>query len=448
MTSRPPRERSIVIGGGLAGIAAAAALVGAGHEVSLVEKDLLDGPGSGERRGVPQAEQLHNLLTCAQLGLERLLPGFGTALRSAGAGEARVGEETEVFELGERMPGRDLGMRLICAPRLLIERVARRLLLAAGGVTVHEGARALGLELSPAGAVAGAALEVEGERRSLPGSIVVDATGSRAAACRWLEAAGLERPGVDSVRVERWYVTAQFERPPGHVGRNRFWLVFPTSPNTRGGLVSPSHPQRWHVSLSGGFEQPPPRTAAAMRDYAATLEAPWIAELLAAARAASKPRLFRKPRASWRRYDRVPSPLPGLLPIGDAFASLNPLFGQGVSVAARQAVGLAELLAAEPRREVGELTSAYLERAGAAVRAAWELGELVDPAGQGAAAAPRLPDDLAALIGADAELHRLYVGAWHLVEPTSALFARIERLGKRDRRVADLSLAGLEGSVR
>lgn len=412
--------RAVVIGNGLAGIAAAAALRNRCEEVVVVERDDIAVAGSASRPGVPQGDQLHNLLTSAQRGLEALLPGFCDELREAGAGEARVAADTEVFEWGERMPLRDLGLRLMCAPRPTIEQVARRRLLESANIRVLERARAHGLELDASGAVAGVSVDVDGRPRSIRAPLVVDATGFRAAGARWLKAAGLDGPPVETERVERWYVSARFERAAEDFHRDRFWLVFPTPPATRSGLVSPLGGRHWHVSLSGSFAERPPLSVEAMRDYAATLEAPWIADLIEGSGGGGKPHLFRKPWATWRRYDRMSRPLPGLLPVGDSVATLNPLFGQGMSVAATQAVALGRLL--EASDGVEGLTREYLSRSADACRSAWQLGRVVERRKGAAEFVPPAGDRPAAeLLRDDPDLHRRYVGVWHLIEPAASL---------------------------
>jgi len=412
MTARPYLgSRALVLGAGIAGIAAAAALRPWFDNVTILERDHFpDGPAG--RRGVGQDSQLHNLLGCAQVHLDRLLPGFSDALAAAGAASARVAHQTHVYELGVRMPERDLGLRLMSAPRPTIEHCARRLLLADDGVTIREATRAIGLVGNPSVGVTGVAVSGNSEQHVVDATVVVDATGSGSQALAWLSDLEAEVPTMEVSPVAQWYCSTVFERPPHQVGAADFWLIFPTSPRTRGGLVSPEGPNHWCVSLSGHAQDEPPRTIAQVRAFAATLEDPWLAELLGQARPAGHPKLFRKPTATWRRYDRLARPLTGFLPIGDAVASLNPLFGQGMSVAAWQAGILSGVLEG-PAGTVAQLTESFLRQAARPCQTAWDLGEIVNhptaaPGGSTAALVDR--------IRTDPDFHRHYVAAWHLLE--------------------------------
>lgn len=402
------RSRAVVLGAGVAGLAAAAALLPHVGEVLVVERDEVQDT-SLRRPGVPQAGQLHNLLCRAQRSLEHLLPGYCDELVRAGGCRARVGLHTHVFELGMRMPERDLGFDLMSASRGLIEQVMRSMLVARGGVHWQAG-RAVGL--TGADHVTGVTIETSTGLATLAADIVVDATGASSQAPTWLAALGRERPRVQVSTAAHWYVTATFVRPEAWRGRDHFWLVFPSPGGTRGALLSPGEDATWRVSVFGGQQDVPPRTHAEVTAYAAAAEDPMIADALADALPVGTVTLFRKPIATWRRYDELDQPLPGLLPIGDAVAGLDPLFGQGISVAAWQAEMLADLLTHTPQ-STGRLTTDHLRASAEACRSAWDLGRLV------ADAAP----DLARSVARDTAAHRAYVEAWHLLRPVTAVAA-------------------------
>lgn len=420
----------------MAGITAAAALCESCGEVVLIEWDRLP-PEPAARPGLPQANQLHNLLGRAQVEIERLLPGFCAALREAGCGEARVADQTHVLESGERAPERDLGLRILCAWRPVIDHVALRLLLADRRVRVREGLRAVGLVASAGGEVSGVVVKGEdGEAETVNAEIVVDATGTGSRAMQWLADVGLQQLPVDTARPDQWYVSCLCDRPASRVGDPAFWLFFPSPSCSRGGLVSPVAPSQWYVSLTGHGHDEPPRTFAAMQEFAATLEDKGIAALLGGAVARGAPNLFRRTIATWRRYDLLSKPLVGFLPIGDAIGSLNPLFGQGISVSAWQAAGLADLLRGMPsgpaREQISWLTTAYLRHAAMACGRAWALGEVVGRAVEGLTGGRSRV--FTELIQDFPELHSHYVRVWHLLEPAETLAATGNRFRARRRR--------------
>lgn len=422
------QERAVVIGCGIGGLAAAAALRNHYEEVVILERDTIpDNPES--RRGVPQDNQLHNLISCAQINLEKLIPGFLDSLREAGAGEASVADETHVYELGIRMPERDLGLRLMSAYRPVIEHVARKKLQEDGQVAIKGLVRATGLQISRSGGLRGVTVDTEEGAKTIPASIVVDATGSASPVHRWLEDNGQQMPPIETAKINQWYVSTVFKRPPNYVGDNDFWLSFPNPPHTRGGLVSPIGDDLWYVSVSGRNNDQPPRTVEEVKAYVTDLEdEASISKLIMNSVPQGKPNLFRKVTATIRRYDLVEHPLPGVIPIGDSIASLNPLYGQGMSVAAWQASELDTLLGDHRQGLIGlhNLTSRYLDRALTVAQEAWDLGEVVD---QTISGSPDIELEqvrlryraLGQLVEADPALHRLYVSIWHLIEPAKAL---------------------------
>lgn len=394
------RARVVVIGAGVAGVAAAAAFSRAGHHVVVVERDQLpDVPRV--RRGVPQGTQLHNLLARAQIHLEQLLPGFLEDLLAAGGVRVDVAGGTDVFELGIRIPRRSFNLSLVCAERPVIEHTLHRLLVQHEDVEIREGQRAAGITVD-ADVVTGVELDGGGH---IHADFVVDAAGSGALSARWLEEAGRQTPPVERRRTRQWYATVTVTRPLQWHGVPRSWMVFPSPPDTRGALLSPLGSNRWHLSLSGAPPHAPTRSMDDVRAHLASIGDGSIAELVAGSAPTQRLFLFRKLEATWRHFERIQEPTIGLLPIGDSFASLNPLLGQGMSVAAWQAAELSRLAATASGVA---LTKAFLATAAGVIEHAWHLGRLVGPAGQEAA-------DLAMRLLYDPEEHERYVRSWHLL---------------------------------
>jgi 2-polyprenyl-6-methoxyphenol hydroxylase-like FAD-dependent oxidoreductase len=418
-TGSPAKERAVVLGSGIGGLLAAAALRRAGLDVIIFERDRLPARPV-PRPGIPHGRQLHNLLSRAQLHIEDLLPGFHEKLLAAGGVKAEVSTQTHVHELGVAMPERPLGLRIWSAPQPLIEHVAREF-LTTDGTVVCDDTKALGLDIENDQRVRGVQISRRGRVENVPADLVVDAMGAMSPAASWLAKAGCASPKREAYLSRHWYCSLTVRRPPAWVGKPDFWLIFPTYPNTRGGMVSPAGDQEWYVSLSGVAPNRPPRSAADFTALAAELETPVIADLLAEATPASRSRLFGKPTATWRRYDRLGTPITGFLPVGDAVASLNPLLGQGISVAAWQSAQLAYLL--ESASSLPGITGQYLAATAGACRDAWALTTLFNPPPD--SDAPRLDaadwSDVVDAVANDIQAHRRYVSMWHLLEPVTIL---------------------------
>jgi len=419
-SSAPASAPVVILGGGFAGLCAAAALDGAVSEIVLVERDVL--PDVAEpRRGVPQGGQLHNLLGRAQASLEELVPGFVDSLVAAGCAQAVVAQETEVFDVGQRMPRRDVGLRIVSAPQPTIEHALRTWLRTRPRVTVLDGTSCESVSVDEGRVTAVQLRSADGATQDLATSVVVDATGASTRCPIWLRELGISQK-TTTVRSDQWYVSITLDRPATAIGDPTFYLNFPQERSSRGALLSPSGAGHWCLSVNGRSDVEAPTTFEGMVSHCRQLGDQGIAEAIDGARPIGEPERFRRLVATWRRFDDLVDPVIGLLPMGDSFATLNPLFGQGMSVAAWQAVALLRLVGEHGLSfaSTGALTRAYLARAAECIGAAWDLGVAVeaffDSVG-GEVVGPRFVE----LLEDDADLHGRYVRMWHLLEPASIL---------------------------
>src|SRR4029077_12386236 len=88
MGSETIARQAVVIGAGIAGLAAARALSGHFEQVVVLERDSL-GDGPVHRPGTPQAGHAHGLLVGGQHALSELFPGFERDLVEPGAVRVR-----------------------------------------------------------------------------------------------------------------------------------------------------------------------------------------------------------------------------------------------------------------------------------------------------------------------------------------------------------------------
>lgn len=396
--------RAVVIGAGVAGLAAAAGLQRQGVNVTVLERD----PPAPRRRSVPQAGQLHNILLRAQVELERLFPGFADVAVAQGAASALVASETLVWEFGLAMPRRDLGFQLLSATRPQIESALTTLL--PREVTIRRGTAVDGLLV--------ASRRVTGVRagsETFAADLVVDASGSASRMASWLQAAGLASPTVEATPVDRFYVTMDVRRPPQLDGSPDFWLLFDDGPEVRGLLMSPLGPEHWRLSASGAGALRPPRDLAGFMRHAHVFAASGVPDVLQACVARGPAQTFRKHDVRRVRYDLLEQPAEGLMVLGDGAASLNPLLGQGMSVASWQASQL----------QVGRSAREHHQDMAACVDAAISLTQLGSQEVVGSASGPRSGAEhfaaLARAVRHDEGLHETYVRMWHLMASVDEL---------------------------
>jgi 2-polyprenyl-6-methoxyphenol hydroxylase-like FAD-dependent oxidoreductase len=426
-------QRAVVIGAGMAGLAAAGALTGRFEEVVVLERDSL--PGEPQwRLGAPQGQHVHALLTAGQRALERLRPGFTDAIVAAGAVAVRANADTRVEMPGyDPFPQRDFGWLTYCASRPLIEFVTRQL-AAAAGVQFRERRRVRRIEARADGAAV-VAVHHEGDddaSERLEADVIVDASGRASLTLELLKALGCPAPVETVIGVDFAYASAVFdipEHPPAD------WKILMTMPSpaglARGGLLAPIEHGRWIVSLGGRGDDTPPDDARGYMAYAAGLRTQSIHDVIKGARRVSEPVKLGFRQSTRRHFERL-EPLPrGLLPIGDALCRFNPVYGQGMTVAAMEAVRLAELLdervgAADPLADLG---ATFVREADAIVEAPWRMSALPDlasPATRGERPADleqmlRFGAALIQLTAEDAEVHKLDAEVRQLIKPTSAL---------------------------
>ncbi|MBD3011173.1 SgcJ/EcaC family oxidoreductase [Streptomyces sp. 5-10] len=348
---------ALVLGGGVAGLLAAAALIEYVDTITVVERDRLpDGPEV--RKGVPQGRHLHGLQSSGVQAIDTLLPGTLESFFAAGA--HRIAMPTHALFYGphgwmRQYPGEHF---TVGTTRPLAEHIVRRALLAHAHVRILEGAEATGL-IGDARRVSGAHIRHRGtgERESVDADLVIDATGRGSKAPQWLAELGL--PEVPATMVDAGLAYAsRVIRPPDEATGRRFPLIAlqgdPRSggPARVGGMMLVED-GTWMVTLAGTRGAHPPLDEEGFLRYAQTLRHPLMSELISQGTPVSRISGFQNTANHRRHYDRLRTRPTGFLVFGDAATTFNPLYGQGVTAAALSAVTLREELARGPLDEEG-----------------------------------------------------------------------------------------------
>ena len=372
-------RHAVVVGGSLAGLLAAHVLAGHADRVTVVERDSFP-EGAKSRSGVPQGRHPHVLLEGGQTALESLLPGFLAELRAAGA--PRVGMPSDMAQCQDgrwfrRLPATT---HIYTGSRAQLEELVRRRVLANPVIGVEEGCDAVGL-LGDASRVRGVRLrdrsgDARGEERVLEADLVVDASGSGTKAPQWLTAIGAEAPREETIDTGLAYASRIYRGKPGVLdGDTLGYYVYPSPAQVHAGGALPLEDGSHLVIVSGLRGDEPPTGDDAFVTYAKRLPHPLLHRWLDEAEPLSPPFGYRRTSNVRRRYD-LPGRRPaGFLATGDALCTFNPIYGQGMAVAAMSAVALRDALA-DPRETP---TTRRVQRAVlAASRQAWDISAGAD----------------------------------------------------------------------
>jgi 2-polyprenyl-6-methoxyphenol hydroxylase-like FAD-dependent oxidoreductase len=366
------REHAAVMGASVAGLLAARVLADYFEKVTVLEKDACPAD-SAARAGVPQGRHTHILLPSGALVLERLFPGRLAELVRDGAKKFDYGR-SRFYVVGTWLPRVATNLESFAQTRPFLEEHLRRWVGEIPNVhIVYEtnvfaplfdlaNGRVVGLEIGKTGAA----------REQLHADLVIDATGRHSRLSGWLAENGFGDVPETKIGIDLAYATGLFQLSadalPDHP---MLYIVGPPPEKTRVGVVFQVENGIAFGGLAGYHGDYPPADLPGFLEFAKSLSQPDVFNVLSRAKLCTPIAQFRIPTAARRHFQKMRRFPPGILPLGDAICSLDPAFGQGMTVAALEAEILSRCLLQGLKDEA--LRRAYLPAVDTCIDVPWTL---------------------------------------------------------------------------
>ncbi len=300
-----------------------------------------------------------------------------------------------------------------------------------------------------------------GSERVLRADLVADATGRGARTPTFLDALGYGRPSEDQVSVRVVYSSQLLRIPPGTL-KELVVLVTPVPGRPTAMALAGYENDTWMFTVGGMAGREPPSEPAEMLAFAEGLAPAHVLAAIRAAEPLTEVCRFRYPESRWRRYDKMRRFPAGLLVVGDAICSFNPIYGQGMTVAALQAQALRQCL---HRNGANGLARRYFRAAAKPIGVAWRfavggdlnLPEVEGPRPLSLRLANRYVDRLQAAAESDIVVAEQFTKVVAFVDPPTRLLqpkmmirvaaANLRRRERRQPAVAASETLGDRGSV-
>ena len=339
------RHRAVVTGGSIAGKLAARVLSDFFKEVILIEKDKKNNHVIS-RKGVPQGVQGHVLLKSGEEIIEELFPGIIQELSLNGAKKSDFAGDLFWSHHGTQKVRFASDVLISQQSRPLLEWQIQQRLEKITNITCEFGCRVQTVIFGKDEINRVFIEDEDGSVTELLADLVIDASGAAALHNQWLRDSGYGLPAKTEIKVDLFYASMFYKKFSHEPTDWHSLLLYPNPPEfDRGGMISPIEGNRMLVTLIGYGTKQVPKDIDSFKEYARTLDKPEFYEVIKDELPLSEDvQVYRFPALRRYHFEKLKDFPSGLLVIGDAFCRVDPVFAQGMSLAAMEAKTLRELL--------------------------------------------------------------------------------------------------------
>jgi len=424
-TNSVTSKHAVIVGAGMAGLLAAAAVSDVFEEVTIIEKDSL--PESPQFRiGVAQGAHVHTLLGYGVEAMENLIPGLMADVYSAGAVKIRRNFDIWFHDAIGPTPIRDVGILTPSVTRPLLEHVTRQRVLALPNVNLRDSTKMLNFEMDEQSKISGIQVMTNDIPESIFADLIVECSGRASNLSTWLTAHEFGEVPSQRLKILMGYTSGFFRMPKDVAENGKACLMLAVPPGYRAAYLTPVDGDMWLATMYGRGQDTAPRDPEGFVAWAKGLPHPVIHDMLVRAEPISDFKIYKIPYGIWYRYDQMPNFPQRLVPMGEALTSFNPMYGQGMSLAAGQALSLREAITGGLDAHI---SARYFKGCNTLNGVGWSVMETRDFAYD--CTSGDRPADLEArwqaagairqLTETDSEVHKLSVRVTHLLESPAEL---------------------------
>jgi 2-polyprenyl-6-methoxyphenol hydroxylase-like FAD-dependent oxidoreductase len=426
-------KKAVVIGGSISGMLTAQVLTKYFERVVIIERDLLKTTDQkfGQRPGVPQSVHSHGLLMRGLQILEQLFPGITTELAESGAPIINWTADLAWLGVNGWSPRFNSDLTTPICSRNLLESTIRKRSITNERIEFKLGTQVNSLVYNTDQTnVTGVKVRTgEDEETEIRADLIVDASGRNSRTPEWLKVMGYGSPQETIVNSFLGYSSRWYEIPNNWYSDCQNVLMPPQPPDTRGGVIYQVEGNRWIVTLIGIGRDYPPTDEAGFLEFARSLRSPIIYETIKNAQPISGIYAYKRTENCLRHYGKLSRFPDNLVVVGDAVCSFNPVYGQGMTIAALGAATLDQCLS-QKGNLIG-LSQHFQQQLSRVITLPWMMATGEDfrwPTTQGGQPSfinkmlQGYLDQLMVLQSKSKEVHQTFFEVVHMIKPPTAFF--------------------------
>jgi 2-polyprenyl-6-methoxyphenol hydroxylase-like FAD-dependent oxidoreductase len=377
----PNMNKAVVIGAGIAGLITARILSEYFKEVSIVERDELP-TAPANRQGTPQSFHPHRVLPRGHMILERYFPGYTNDLLEHGAYPSDAEELVLVNPFGTLVVRPPSGSA--SSSRALLEWVLRRRVQKIPHVHFITNKEVTGFMSSEDRLTITGIYTKERNKNKQEGlltaDMVIDTSGRSSKIIKWLNSLGYTVPNPEVLKVSLGYST-QYYKIPSQAQKQWRSVISDAQPAKRisnGTLIRIEDDIAGTLLFSAGGEHYPSIKPDKYKEELNNLITSEISDIVSNLEPLQDPRGYRTSESIRQHFEQMEHWPSGLLVLGDVFCNFDPIYGQGMTVAAMEAETIANCLEEQRRNPQPYFERHVLHRMQEAIEPAWWLSSISD----------------------------------------------------------------------